>query len=272
MNKKHMILNKKQTIAIDYLEDNQKKEGVFGGGAGGGKSVLGCYWQIKNRLKYSGTAGLIGRSKLKTLKETTLNSFYFVCLEQGLKAGIHYKTDNQLNHIHFYNGSIIFFKDLFYYPSDPNFDELGSLEITDAFIDECPQVIEKSWNIVMSRIRYKLDENNLIPKILGTCNPSKGWPYMNFYKPHKENKLSNEKFFVQSLAIENPFISRHYIDNLNRLDPVSKERLLNGNWEYDDDPAVLIDYEKSVDMFVNEHVKEGLKYITCDAARLGDDD
>lgn len=266
-----MKLNHKQTITIDLLENDLHTEGIFGGGAGGGKSILGCYWQIKRRLKYPKTRGLIGRTKLKTLKETTLNSFYFVCQQQGLISEVHYKVNNQSNEIHFFNGSSIFLKDLFYYPSDPNFDELGSLEITDAFIDECNQITEKAWNITMSRIRFGLDENGLIPKILGTCNPSKGYVYNNFYKPSRENQLKDERFFVQSLVTDNPFISKHYISNLQKLDKASRERLLYGNWDYDEDPSVLIDYEKSVDLFTNDFVKGGVKYITADIARLGDD-
>ena len=142
---------------------------------GGGKSALGCYWLIKNCLKYKGTRWVMGRASLKTLKETTLNSFYDIAKIQGLKMGEHYFFNAQANIITFFNGSTILLKDLFSYPSDPNFDELGSLEITGAFVDECNQISEKAWNILMSRIRYKLDENGLIPKILGTCNPSKGY-------------------------------------------------------------------------------------------------
>lgn len=266
-----MKLNHKQTITIDLLENDLHTEGIFGGGAGGGKSILGCYWQIKNRLRYPNTRGLIGRAKLKTLKETTLNSFYYVCQQQGLISGQHYRVNNQSNEIHFFNGSLIFLKDLFYYPSDPNFDELGSLEITDAFIDECNQITEKAWNIIMSRIRYRLDENNLIPKILGTCNPSKGYVYNNFFKPDREGVIRDDRFFVKSLVTDNPFISKHYIKNLEKLDKTSKERLLYGNWDYDDDPSILIDYEKSVDLFTNDFVRGGNKYITADIARLGDD-
>jgi len=266
-----MKLNKKQTIALDYLEDTGTEELQYGGGAGGGKSFLGCYWQIKRRLKYPGTRGLIGRSTLKTLKETTLNSFFEVCKIQGLKAGLHYKYNQQSNTIHFANGSLIFLKDLFNYPTDPNFDELGSLEITDAFIDENNQIVEKAWNIVKSRIRYKLDDYNLTPKILGTCNPAKGWIYKKFYKPFKQNELPENLKFVQALVGDNPDVSKHYYNNLLSLDNVSKERLLYGNWEYDDDEAALINYDKIIDVFRNTHVPHGKKYITADIARMGGD-
>ena len=266
-----MKLSHKQTTAIDFLEDNQTNEIKFGGGAGGGKSILGCYWQLKNRLKYPKTRGLIGRSKLKTLKETTLVTFFKVCAMQGVVNGRDFKLNNQSSTISFYNGSEILLKDLFYYPSDPEFDELGSLEITDAFIDETSQITEKCWNVVMSRIRHDVDKNGLVPKILGTCNPTKNFAYTRFYEPSKKGELGDDKQFIQSLVWDNPNIDRFYIENLKKLDPRTQQRLLYGNWEYDDDPYVLMHYEKIVDLFTNSHVLGGNKYMTIDVARLGKD-
>lgn len=266
-----MELNLKQTQAIDFLEDNVTTEVEYGGAAGGGKSVLGCYWQLKRRLLYPGTRGLIGRASLKTLKETTLNSFFEVAGMQGLRSGTHYKYNQQSNVILFSNKSLIFLKDLFQYPTDPNFDELGSLEITDAFIDENNQISEKAWNIVKSRIRFKLDDFNLIPKMLGSCNPAKGWIYNRFYKPYKEGQLPKDRQFIQALVSDNPDISIHYRNNLLGLDEVSKQRLLFGNWEYDDDAATLIQYDKIIDCFSNHFVDQGEKYITADIARFGND-
>jgi len=268
-----MHLSLKQTQAIDLLENNKTKEIIYGGGAGGGKTALGVYWIIKSCLKYPGSRWLIGRAVLKTLKETTLNSFYDVCRMQGLKAGTHYQYNAQSNIITFNNSSTILLKDLFQYPSDINFDELGSLEISGAFIEECNQVTEKAWNIVKSRIRYKLDEFGFIPKILGTCNPAKGYVYNNFYKPHKEGKLEDDKAFIQALATDNHFISPHYIESLKTLDKKSKERLLYGNWEYDADPAKLIEYENILSMFTklpDETVYPNF-YLIGDIARLGED-
>lgn len=266
-----MKLTVKQTIALDYLEDNITNEVLFGGGAGGGKTALGCYFQIKRRLKYPETRGLIGRAVLKTLKETTLVSFFQVAKMQGLVANQHYKLNGQSNQIEFFNGSVILLKDLFQYPSDPNFDELGSLEITDSFIDEANQVTDKAKNIVKSRIRYRLDDYNLIPKQLYTCNPAKNWTYSEFYKPDRDAELEPNKKFIQSLVDDNPFISKHYKQNLLTLDKESKERLLFGNWEYLSDPSSLIDYDKIINSFSNDFVSSGDKYITCDVARFGND-
>lgn len=272
-----MKLTLKQTKAIDILEDDETTELLFGGGAGGGKSAFGCYWQIKRRLKYPGTRGLIGRSKLKVLKDTTLKSFIEIAKKQGLVQGVHYKitsshdTENP-NCIVFFNGSLIYLRDLFQYPSDEEFDNLGSLEITDAFIDECNQIVEKAKGIVKSRIRFKLDENGLMPKILMTCNPAKNWTYRQFYKPSKDGSLPPFRKFIQSLLLDNPFISKHYRENLLTLSKNSKERLLNGNWEYDDDPAALIDQDAIYDYFKPTHIEAGKeRYLTVDVARKGKD-
>ena len=213
----------------------------------------------------------MGRASLKTLKETTLNTFYEIASMQGLKAGVHYVFNGQSNIIKFINGSEIICKDLFLYPSDPNFDELGSLEITGAFIDEVNQIVEKAWNIVKSRIRYKLDQYGLIPKMLGSCNPSKNWVYLKFYKPHKDQTLPEQRKFIQSLLTDNPHISKHYRENLLQLDIASKERLLYGNWQYSDDPSVLMPFNKITDLFSNTFVESGDKYMTADIARFGRD-
>ena len=266
-----MELSIKQTIALDLLEDKTTNEVLFGGGAGGGKTALGCYWQLKQRLKYPNTRGLIGRAVLKTLKETTLVSLFQVAKMQGLTAGLHYKYNGQMSQIELFNGSVILLKDLYAYPSDPNFDELGSLEITDAFIDEANQIEDKARNIIKSRIRYQLDENDLVPKILYTCNPAKNWTYQEFYKPQLDGTISENKRFIASLIDDNPFISKHYKQNLLTLDQVSKERLLFGNWEYSNDPSTLINYDKILDAFSSSYLPSGPQYITCDVARFGND-
>lgn len=168
-----MKLLPKQEHAIYYLKDNETTELLYGGAAGGGKSALGVLWLIEMAQTYPNTRWLMGRAKLSTLKETTLNTFFQ--LSSDLNLGSQYRYNAQNHIIYWNNGSEILLKDLFLYPADPNFDSLGSLEITGAFIDECNQIVYKAWQIVKSRIRYKLNEYGLIPKMIGTCNPAKNW-------------------------------------------------------------------------------------------------
>jgi len=268
-----MNLSIKQTIAIDFLEDQETNVVLYGGGAGGGKSMLGVYWVLKQCLKYPNTRYVIGRSRLKNLKETTLRSFFEVCAMQGLKANVDftYHETKSLITIH-QSQSEILLKDLFHYPSDPNFDSLGSMEITGAFIDEATEITPMAFNVIQSRMRYNLDEHGLIPKLLMTCNPSKGWIYTEFYKPFKSNTLPKTKQFVQSLVTDNPNISKHYIKQLQQLDVLNQKRLLFGDWEYSDEDTQLFSIDALNDMFTNDFVSGvGAKYISVDVARYGRD-
>lgn len=262
----------KQAEAWSRLLDTVTTEVIFGGGAGGAKSFLGCAWLIVMCGKYPGSRWLMGRSKLKNLKETTLNTFFEICGQWGIKQDKHYRYNAQDGTITFTNSSQIILKDLFTYPSDPNFDSLGSLEITGAFVDEVNQISHKCQQIIKSRIRFKLDEFGIIPKFLGTCNPSKGWVYTEFYKPFKDGVLEPAKAFIRALAKDNPFVSRHYIELLKGIkDKATRERLLNGNWEYDDDPACLFSYEVIQDLFTNKAKNRDGLYISGDVSRKGRD-
>tara|TARA_B100000519_G_C14236760_1_gene435161 strand:+ start:426 stop:1730 length:1305 start_codon:yes stop_codon:yes gene_type:complete len=267
-----MELSIKQTQAIDILEDQQHKVLVYGGGAGGGKSILGTYWIIKQCLKFPNTRWLIGRSRLKILRETTLQSLFEVCKFQNLIPSVDYTYNEQKSTITFHHTkSVILLKDLFAMPSDPNFDTLGSLEVTGIFVDEATEISPIAYSVLQSRIRYRLDEYNLIPKTLLTCNPSKGWIYTMFYKEFVNGTLGNDKAFVQSLVTDNPNISKHYIDQLKTLDKVNMKRLLYGDWTYSDDDMSLFLIDKLNDMFTNDYVKGGEKFMTIDVARFGRD-
>ena len=259
-----------QEQAITYLFDKNTTEVLFGGAAGGGKSWVGCSWLILMSLKYPKTRYLMGRSKLDSLKKTTFNTFLEVCETWNIKAGKHYNFNGGSNVITFYNRSEIILKDLFLYPSDRNFDNLGSLEITGAFIDEANQITEKAKNIVASRMRYRLDDYNIIPKLLMTCNPAKNWVYTQYYRPSKEGKQKPHRKFIQSLVDDNEYISKYYKTQLQTLDELSKQRLLFGNWEYDASKDNLIEYDAIINMFEQKGV-EGEKYISCDVARFGSD-
>ncbi len=264
-------LSPKQARAWRYLFDATHTEVLYGGSAGGGKSWLGCLWLLHCCTEYPGSRWLMGRAVLKTLKDTTLNSFFDVCASVGLVSGQDYVYNGQANTITVH-GSQILLKDLASYPSDPNFDELGSLELSGAFIDEANQVTEKAKAIVGSRIRYKLNEYGLMPKMLMTCNPAKNWVYRDFYGPYRDRTLEPYRAFVQALVTDNPNISPHYVDNLRKLKGADRARLLDGDWDYDSDPTRLMDHDAIMDLWTNTHVLVSKdRYIVADIARYGHD-
>jgi phage terminase large subunit len=261
----------RQSEALKFLSvDSDVETILYGGAAGGGKTMLGCMWQILRRLKYPGTRSLIGRAKLDTLKKTTMATFFQVANEIGLKAGEDFIYNQQSHIIKFSNGSEIILADLFLYPSDPMMTDLGGLEVTDVFIDEATEITEKAYSIVSSRIRYKLNEFGLKPKILLTCNPSKGWIYNQFYLPYKNQNLPEHRAFVQALPGDNLYLPDSYVTSLTRLPEADRKRLLEGDWEFDNSSDRLYMYDELMRCF-REPMNVGEGYITADIARLGKD-
>jgi hypothetical protein len=261
----------RQSEALKFLSVDSNVETIlYGGAAGGGKTMLGCMWQILRRLKYPGTRSLIGRAKLDTLKKTTMNTFFQVANDIGLKAGEDFSYNQQSHIIKFSNGSEIILADLFLYPSDPHFQDLGGLELTDVFLDEATEISEKAYSVVCSRIRYKLNEFGLKPKILLTCNPSKGWIYNQFYLPYKNQNLPEHLAFVQALPGDNIHLPDAYVTSLSRLPEADRKRLLEGDWEFDNSSDRLYLYDELMRCF-REPTNVGEGYITADIARLGKD-
>lgn len=262
----------KQIEAFDLLSDNVKREILYGGSAGNGKSYLGCAWLITCCLTYPESRWLLGRSVMKQLKQSTLLTFFEVCKAWGMTKDVDYIYAPMEGIITIsQTGSQVFLKDLAYYPSDPDYDSLGSTEYTGAFIDEASQISEKAKNVVISRLRYKVDEFGITPKLLMTCNPSKGFLYLEFYKPSKEGTLDSSKAFVPALPGDNKFLSKSYIASLQSLDKVTKDRLLFGNWEYDTDINSLIQYDNLIDLFTNTIEETNEKWCIVDVARFGSD-
>jgi len=229
------------------------------------KNILGIYL-----IESIGCRLFMARSRLKNLKESTLLTFFEVCRMLDLRMDRDYRYNSISGLISFKNGSELYLKDLFLYPSDPEFVGLGSTEYTAGFIDEMGEITEQAYNIMKSRIRFRLDEFGLIPKILMGSNPCKTFVYREFYKKWQNNDLEPWKAYIPGLVNDNPFISEHYIENLKKLDPINKERLLFGNWEYEDDPSKLFDYDKILDIFTN-NAKRGNRYCTVDVAGRGKD-
>jgi len=261
----------KQDKALQILTDNETEEFLYGGAAGGAKSWTGCVWLAFNCLLYPGTRWFIARKELKRLTESTLITFFKVCKEYNITG---FKFNAQKNFILFSNGSRIDLLDGKHIPSDPMFERFGSTEYTGGWIEEAPECAFGLFEVLKTRIgRHLNDKYNVLAKILLTANPNKNWVYREFYKPFIQGALGGLRKFLQSLVTENPFIESGYIDRLKRTKDKSKrERLLKGNWEYDDDPNALCSYDNILAVFNNNQIPLRHEYfLTADIARLGSD-
>ncbi len=158
-------------------------------------------------------------------------------------------------------------------PSDPLYERFGSMEFTRGFIEEAGEFDLPAKNNLSASIgRWKNDHYNLTRKLLQTGNPSKNYTYRDYYIPFRNGTLKPHQKFIQAFIQDNHMIDKGYYEQLDQsLSTNEKQRLLFGNWEYDDDPSALIQYEKILDIFTNTHVPAGDRFITSDIARLGGD-
>jgi len=263
---------RRQRLALTYLWDAKTNHILYGGSLGSGKSYLGCMWVLMSCFQYPGTRYLIGRSRLNNLKRTTLKTLFDIIKYYNLKDYVEYNA--QTNTLKFNNGSEIILIDLYPYPQDPDYDRLGSLEITGAFIDELSEISYKGFEVLGARIRYRLLEYGLIPKLFAASNPCHGWPKNYFYTPYEEQTLPEHIKFIPALPTDNPHLSKDYLEHLDKsLDNILKQRLLHGSWSFEDDEYVLFQYDKLQQSFYNEYFLNVINdhFITCDPAELGID-
>ena len=264
----------KQQEAYYFLKDSHTKTVAFGGGAGGGKSWLGCEWLLLSAYYLPGSRWFIGRNNLTDTRQSVAITWGKVCKAHGFTG---YKVNNDGIQVTSHTGEVseVIFLDLSFYPyKDPLFERLGSKEFTGGWIEEAGEVHQLAYDVLKTRVGRHLNrEYGIIPKILITFNPKKNWLYSDIYKPWREGKLTKDVAFVQALVTDNKYQTPEYIENLQNIkDKATRERLLFGNWEYDDDPDALIAYDAIIDAFNNNHVAAtSPRYITADIAMQGSD-
>lgn len=222
--------------------------------------------------QYPGMRSFIGRKELKRLMQSTYVTWTKVCAFHQIPPQ-DWKLNGQYNYIEFRNGSRIDLLDVDLQPSDPMFERFGSLEYTEGDLEEAGEINFLAFDVLKSRVGRHLNrEFSLLPKIGLTANPSKNFLYSLFYKPWKEGTLPEEYAFIQALFGDNIYTAEEYGRQLATItDKATKERLMFGNWEYDDDPTALINYDAIVDLFTNTVPESSEKYLTADVARYGGD-
>jgi len=270
----------KQHLCYEALDTPGIDEVFFGGGAGGGKSWAICESRLIKAIRFPGYKSFIGRNELKRLMQSTFITWNKVCQKHKIPND-KWRLDGKYNVIEMWNGSKIDLLDVKYNPSDPLYERFGSLEYSDGAIEEAGETHPLAREVLKTRInRHMNDEYGINPCLLNTGNPKKNWTYHVFYKPWKEGTLSENMRFIQALYKDNPHAESTYDKTLSGIkDTVMRQRLKDGNWEYEDDPSVLMSYEAISDLFTNPVEEEDEygaeipqeKYATLDVARFGGD-
>lgn len=265
--------NEKQILAAERWIDDVTEEIVYGGAKGGGKSFLGAALVFADALMYPGTHYYIARRELIDLRNFTIPTIHEVFKKWGIDIK-KYATYNGQDHKYIMrNGSVVHLIACKDEPSDPLFERFGSMQMTRGWLEEAGEIPEAAKaNLWLATGRWKNDEYKLKKKQLITANPKKGWMKRDFVDPYKLGTLPRSRAYIQAFATDNTYLPKDYLETLkNEKDKVRRQRLWEGNWDYDDDQDSLTSYDAIADAFTNTIVKDGQKYMTVDVARQGRD-
>lgn len=290
-----LTISEVQQLGMQQFDDPQVVRLVWGGGAGGGKTILLCLLCVIACKKYPGTRWGLARKELKSLKQTTLATLISkVHRMLGITEG-DYKLNMLDSTLEYTNGSQILLLDLTAKPSDPEMESLGSLELTGAFVDEVGEVNKKSFDVLASRVnRWMNKEYKITGKIVGSTNPSPGFVRQEFYDRYAAlgggrmqkwkngsvwvdgGKVDAYDVYIRSTALDNSFLDQNYVEGLRRLPPQEKKRLLDGDWNYMDEDDSLFPM-KLVDKMTVFELPEApdekfSKFIGVDPSDAGKDD
>ena len=277
----YFYMTDKQIKVLELINDDSTTDIGYGGSARSGKTIIECTAIIFDCHTYPDIAWGLSRKELTTLKRTVLLTMFKQLDFYGIKdykikktAKFTFNYNHELNKITFTNKSDIFLIDTAYKPSDPLNTRFGGFELTRSAIDQSEETELSVVYKLFERTGWRNnDKYGLKRKQFECFNPAKNHVYNRYFKPYRDKVEDEHKKFIPALPKDNPHPSvKEWInDMLKTGDQVTIQRQIHGNFDYDDDPSVLCDYDAICDLFTNTHVKDGEKRISADLAMQGRD-
>ena len=207
-----------------FLLIDDVKEVLYGGAASGGKSV----GQLMAALQYVDVPGYSAILFRRTYSDLALPGALMEMARRWLlpfiqSKEVHWSEKNKV--YTFPSGATLSFG---YLENDRDCERYQGAEFQYIGIDECTHISPSNYRYMFSRLRKTVD----IPvplRFRATCNPGGlygEWYYERFFL-NRENRV-----FIPAGIYDNPHVdTEDYIESLNELDPVTREQLLNGNWQ-----------------------------------------
>ena len=266
---------RRQSQALDILDMPSCDELLFGGAKGGGKSVLGCRWCMREASKIIKEFGLkptaepicmgfMGRKRGKHFKDTTLETWRD-------------QVDSRLYQIHEQKGEIIILDTIKYhiggFDNEKVISKFNSGEYCRVFVDQAEEITQDEIAVLRGAMRKTIRGIPPGYKMLLTANPAQNWLKREFIKNPEAN--ADGMYFLQSLPADNPNLPAGYIEKLKkayRHRPELLEAYLYGSWDSLEAADIIIK-----DLWVQEGHKRHFtgipssRLIACDVARFGDD-
>ena len=209
-----------------FLLMNNTKEILYGGAAGGGKSIA----QLMGALQFVDVPGYSAILFRKTYADLSLPGALIDVSKQWLfpfvKSG-EIKWSEKEKRYMFPSGASLSFG---YLESDNDAYRYQGAEFQYIGMDECTHISPSNYRYLFSRLR-KTKDLQVPLRFRATCNPGGEYGeyyYQRFFVEGKENG----RIFIGAGLDDNPYLdAEQYKEALAELDPVVREQLLNGNWE-----------------------------------------
>ena len=205
---------------------------LYGGSVGGGKSYALCAEGLRLSLAFDGNRGFLCRHESTAFRITTLVTLLKLIDEVSRLCGKkllknHNKSEKQ---IEFINGSVIIYGSL---GGVEDFDRIKSLEIGWFGIDEASETMHENFQMLKSRMRWKLPDGTHPPYIgMLASNPEPGWVKDTFVTPQHLGEPVPNHTFIQSLPTDNKYLPDGYVDMLREGNSESwVQRYLEGSWD-----------------------------------------
>lgn len=209
-----------------FLMMNHVREVLFGGAAGGGKSIA----QMMAALQFVDVPGYSAILFRKTYSDLSLPGALISIAKQWLMPFVEIgevKWSEKEKKFTFPSGATLAFG---YLESDNDCYRYQGAEFQYIGFDECTHISPSNYRYLHSRLR-KPKSLDVPLRFRATANPGGMYGeyyYTRFFVEGKEKG----RVFIGSTIHDNPHLdAEEYIKSLDELDPTTKEQLLHGDWE-----------------------------------------
>ena len=272
--------HRRQTEALQTLDEMRDipelAELLYGGAKGGGKSVVGVRWAYKmcrwiideyglEPREKPIPVGYLGRMQWSDFSKTTLET-WFEQIPPELYEYKEQKKEIWIDHtVKLVLGG---------FDKREDIKKFNSAEYGFAFVDQVEEIPQTHIGTLKATMRRKINNRDLPYVILYTANPAQCWLKKEFVHA----KTTKRKKFIQALPSDNIYLTKSYLDTLQKSFGHRKELLdayLHGSWDALEGSDIIIKdlwirQAQARKFFVAKNKKKRL--VVADIARYGDDE
>ena len=265
--------NEKQRFAWNNILTNpNKKYIIFDGGSRSGKTTGFIEFMVMRAFQFPGSRQLMARKTRNSAKYSLWNDslkkyFHGIPQYRSLQGTVYTFHESELI-LRFYNNSEIIVGGL---DNAERVEKILGNEYITAFLNEATLLSYNTMQMVITRLAQRcFDEagNLAVPKLLIDCNPRgpRHWLYSVGIKhedPESGEPLPNADQWARlnwSAYDNKDNLPADYLESLENLPEISKNRMLNGIW-CDNDGAVYSEFDEDIHVVEPFKIPESWKKI-----------